>query len=109
METIHHHSEIITQRSKVFLYNNVWDFLALSYNWLSKRHVFYYYILGLQRKGGDLEVCYINETILEEQSDEEEPEDSGTDQLNLEEENELYDDYHYEEDFWDHIKVIFWR
>lgn len=61
---------------------------------------------GLQRKGGDLEVCYINETILEEeQSDEEEPEDSGTDQLNLEEENELYDDYHYEEDFWDHIKA----
>ena len=62
-------------------------------------------ILGPQRKGGDLEVCYINETILEE---EEEPEDSGTDQLNLEEENELYDDYHYEEDFWDHIKVLVW-
>ena len=62
-------------------------------------------ILGPQRKGGDLEVCYINETILEE---EEEPEDSGTDQLNLEEENELDDDYHYEEDFWDHIKVLVW-
>ena len=81
----------------------------LSYNWLNKRNEFYNHILGLQRKGGDLEVCYINETILEEeQSEEEEPEDSGTDQLNLEEENELYDDYHYEEDFWDHIKVLVW-
>ena len=80
----------------------------LSYNWLNKRDEFSNYILGLQRKGGDLEVCYINETILEEEQSEEleEPEVTGTDQLNLEEENELYDDYHYEEDFWDHIKVL---
>ena len=60
---------------------------------------------GLQRKGGDLEVCYINETIVEEEvSDEEDSEIEEVDSLRLAEQ-ELYDEYHYEEDYWDHIKV----
>ena len=64
------------------------------------------YLKGLQRKGGDLEVCYINETILEEEaSDEEESEVEEVDALRLAEQ-EIYDEYHYEEDYWDHIKVI---
>ena len=60
----------------------------------------------MQRKGGDLEVCYINETIVEEEaSDEEESEIDEVDSLRLAEQ-ELYDEYHYEEDYWDHIKVL---
>ena len=60
----------------------------------------------MQRKGGDLEVCYINETIVEEEaSDEEDSEIEEVDSLRLAEE-ELYDEYHYEEDYWDHIKVL---
>ena len=60
--------------------------------------------LGLHRKGGDLEVCFINETILEEEQSEDENFDA-VDTLKLPE-HEVYDDeYHYEEDYWDHIKV----
>ena len=58
------------------------------------------------RKGWDLEVCYINETIVEEEaSEEEESEIEEVDPLRLAEQ-ELYDEYHYEEDYWDHIKVF---
>ena len=65
------------------------------------------YLLGLQRKGGDLEVCFINETIVEEeQSEESDVELDALDKLKLAE-SELYDEYHYEEDYWDHIKVLY--
>ena len=60
---------------------------------------------GLHRKGGDLEVCYINETIVEEPSEDDEEESDAVDKLKLAE-RELYDEYHYEEDYWDHIKVL---
>ena len=60
-------------------------------------------VLGCVKKGGDLEVCYINETILEEEDEEggdkEHDQPVAEEVLEEEEEEEEEEQYEYEEDY----------